>query len=461
MENMTRIATITHKGNVRTCNVDDYDATVAAMVTEFGPWEAASTIVVDKERSDWTRQVADPEAAERITAQRTIMADRGHGISSDVQLYATATRLADVGYATQAARKADHESLSLVRDAAAQLTETIENERRRDIECTADDIASSLVITRDHQVKILDGYRLGSTGLRGLLSRIDSPAFTYASALGDRDSRVDASILATILERELTRQAGTKFKIRVRESIGDVYAAVSPSYGVADAPTLLPMILAELPSDAKASWSYDAASTSWQIRVEVFTPTPTTEHAVGEPFRGYSAFSGRDNGTSRLRGGGGIVLIICLNASEYVSQNDETSRVHRGNVLYDIPAMVRAARASIDTLALAWGTARETVVQAPALIPIEEALPGFFRAMLSERKSEYVGVLPGSREIHVKALAEVFPTERRNGAQLVKADFAQALTRYAQKFEHDVQRNAEKATGLWLASERPLVFAAK
>ena len=93
-------------------------------------------------------------------------------------------------------------------------------------------------------------------------------------------------------------------------------------------------------------------------------------------------------------------------------------------------------------------------------MPIEEAIPGFYRAMLTARRGELVGVLPGRTETHVKALAAAFGSERRDRSQLVRADLAQGFTRYIQDQPAPVRRDAESAIARWMVKREPVAFVA-
>jgi len=219
-------------------------------------------------------------------------------------------------------------------------------------------------------------------------------------------------------------------------------------------------VLDALPSDARASFSYDPTSTTWELRASVFTPTPTDSQAVGEPFEGYVSFTSRDNGTRKLTGGGGILLIACLNASTYEADSTTVSRRHVGAILTDLAAMSRDASRAIHALCQAWGTARADVIEVPALVPIEEAIPGFYRCMLASRRGELVGVLPGRTAHHVERLALAYNDQRRDSANITRADLAQGFTRYIQDTPASVRRDAERAIGRWVVTREPVSYVA-
>jgi hypothetical protein len=258
-------------------------------------------------------------------------------------------------------------------------------------------------------------------------------------------------MVASVLSHECDRAKDVKIKLRTRESLSDVFAVVSPSYVPADAPAVLDQILPDLPRDARGSWSYDPESTAWELRADVWTPTPVEQHAVGEAFSGYVSFRSRDNGGSSFRGGGGVLLLRCLNASTYTADSNDVQRVHRGRIMYDIGTMLRGSTAAIRALCAAWGANRETEVPLPP-VPLSVAIPGFWSFLLRDRSSELAGTLPGRSAEHVKGLTEAFFQERREPARLVRSDFAQGWTRYIQDQPTPARREAESAIGAWLVN---------
>jgi hypothetical protein len=469
--------TLHHAGeSITLAPADDLDAVIQAALARLGPWvPGVSRVDVTPDLAPLTGSalgnsgmgvalVHDQAAAERIGTMQAAL-----GVDSSRQLYATGTRMADVGYATQAGRATEHAGKGLARDVAAELTERIKAEGRREIIVKAGDLAGT--VTLDGKLRILDGFAIGDQAVRGLLARVESPATGYAFGLRDRIAdpgtspagrKADRQTLGELLRYELGRMGDAECKVRVRDSLGDVYAVVSPSYGIADAPVTLPELLAQLPADARASYSYDPKSTAWQLRASVWTPTPVDEQAVGEPFEGYSAFGGRDNGTGPLYGGGGINLLACLNAMIYCAALTSTRRVHRANVTVDLARMARDAVASITKLCEAWGRARIDVLPVPARdaqgrpLTLDTVRAAYWRAALTDRLGGLVGVLPGRREDRVAELVKVQRSESRNKAELVRADFGQAWSRMIQSEPADVRRNAEAAGGAWMASARPM-----
>ena len=411
--------------------------------------------------------IVSDAAKARIEVQHAALQANGIAVDASQQLYATGTRMADVGYATQRTREQEFKTQMPIRAAADALTEMVRAEKRRDILITSGELAQSIEVDSKRGVT-LHGYRASELALRGLMPRIDSSALGYLIGLrdrmvanaGDRDARsADASMIADVLRRELTAAPEVELKLRARDGVGDVFACVSPKYACADAPESLMQIAKALPADARGTFSYDPKSTAWQLRANVFTPTPVSEQAVGEAFSGYAALSGRDGGNGSINGSGGVLMLRCLNASTYAAQTENASRVHRGRVLVDVGAIFANAAKAIDALCKVWGVARNVVLEdAPTIEGIkmarEIALAGYFRGMLADKRSEMAQVLPGRTEQHVSTLVDVYGSERRDSKRLVKSDLAQSVTRYAQQFAVPVQRDAEQAIGAWLASDR-------
>lgn len=416
--------------------------------------------------------VVDDAAKSRIEGLHATLARNGVEVDTSQQFFATGTRMADIGYDTQRQRKAEHDAKTSVRDAAHALATAVRDEKREDRVITAGDLGKA--IQSNGKVSAF-GLRLTEQAIRGLCTRLESPALGYllgvrnrvaetrsmrdvakrdgllaVAAKHDAALHADNAKIADVLAHELFRAADTKLKLRTRQNPGDVYAIVSPGYVPADAPAVLGEILAELPRDAKASWAYDPVSTRWELRAEVFTTTPVDEQAVGEPFEAFVSFQSKDNGTSSFRGGGGIVLIRCLNASTYLADGVSTNRRHMGRIMHDIRAMTEKSAEAMHALCAAWGENRAATVEVPSGVSINDAIPGFWRYLLRDTRSELAGVLPGRTDGHVKGLTQAFHDERRVKGSLVKSDFAQGWTRYIQDTPTDVRRNAESAVGEWL-----------
>jgi hypothetical protein len=465
---------ISHRGEVQVVSGDAVDATLTDMIGRLGPYEPGVTSVTEASgsalgNSTWNDLKTDQAAKTRIEAMHEALKDAGADVGDHRQLYATGTRMADSGYAYQKEKEAEHSRQELVKTALGGLVDQVKAEKRVDVTVTAGDFASKLAI---NGAVTFDGLKLREQAVRGLLGRLKSPALGYIFGLRDRIASKDATPVAKamdrealldVIQREARRFPDIKLVLRTRQGLGDVFATVSPDYSVADVPQVVPQLLQALPADARGSVSYDPTSTTWNLRASVWTPVPADEQAVGEPFTAYVSITSRDNGTHGVEGGGGITLVACLNASEYRALVEGLRRIHRGNVLADLQQLIFKSSAAISTLAQAWGTARAQVIEAPTvggkLIPIEEAVPGFFRSMLTARRGELVGLLPGRTETRVAGLAQVFPQERRNPNQVTRADLAQAYTRYIQDETIPVRRTAEAGIGRWLATGEEVGYA--
>lgn len=421
------------------------------------------------------KQIVSSDAKARIEAQHTVLAANGVQVNNKEQLFATGTRLASVGYDSQTERKAEHDRQAPVREVAAALIAQVRSERRDDKIVTAKALADSLEV--NGAIKVL-GHALSEQAIRGLCGRLESPMLGYVLGLRERiaarakldtdESREmntrDKRAIASVIRHECFANPDEVLKLRTREvgSHGrpDVYAIVSEGYSPADAPEAIDQVLASLPHDARGTFAYDVASTSWELRASVWTPTPVAEQAVGEAFQGYVSFQSKDNGTGKFNGGGGVTLLRCLNASTYVAEGSKVSRVHRGRVLYDVNAMLRGGLQAIEALCKAWGTNRASEIAVPMRadkpVSLEEAIPGFWAYCLRARGSELAGVLPGRTSEHVKGLSQAFFAERRDPSKLVRSDLAQGWTRWIQNQPSDIRREAESAIGSWLVNPKPI-----
>lgn len=424
----------------------------------------------------------DPKAKARIDALQaelraggvTGIGFKGEGGDGD-QYYANGTRMLDMGYRTQDQRKIEHDNSLPAVQAATGLAQCVIAEHREDRLCTAREFANA--IATNGKLTVF-GKQLTEQAIRGLMARIKSPALGYLLGVRDRIAAEvkkqeenrnpfymmgDRNSLAQVLRYECLRFGDVELKLRTRNSTNnDIFAIVSPKFAPADAPEVIAQIVDQLPAEAKGTWTYHPESTTWELRASVWTPTPVEEQAVGEPFSGFVSFRARDNGTMRFRGGGGIDVLRCLNASVYVAEGASTDRVHMGKVLYDIKEMMASATNAISILCKAWGKNRDIEVPLPKdeddrPVPLEVAMPGFWRALLTDRKSELAQVLPGRTETHVAGLTRSFFAERRDENRLVRSDFGQAWTRYIQDLPIPDQRGGETAIADWLMSERTKV----
>jgi hypothetical protein len=440
------------------------------------------------------KQIVDAAAMARIEGQHAALAAAGIAVDAGQQLFATGTRMAVEGYATQTRRAQEHVTGTPIADVLHALSTRVQEERREDVEVSSSEFADTIEINGAAKAF---GFKLTEQALRGLCARLESPSIRYLLGLRDRiagnltqraiigrdlaspETGVDPGVarsqmawlrasiehdkahLAETLRRECRANPDVKLKLRARRGVGDIFAIVSPSYTPADAPEVVAEIAEHLPGDAIGTWAYDPESTAWEIRADIWTPTPVAEQAVGEAFRGYASFFGRDNGTGRFGGGGGIELLRCLNASTYTVDTASASRVHRANVLTDLDALVQASMRGIEALAAAWGTARDVEVALPAKVTIEDAIPGFWRYLLRDQRSELQGVIPGRSEKHVEGLTAAYFDERREPSRIVRADFAQGWTRYIQDQPAATRRVAEQAIGNWVVSDRKVGFLAE
>lgn len=428
-------------------------------------------------------QIVDEKAKARIEAQHASLKASGVAVDASKQLYATGTRMARVGYDNQQRRADEHHARMLFSEAAEKLSTRVQNEKREDVEVSAAEFGRA--VQANGKVSAF-GLRVTEQAMRGLCARLESPALRYilglrdrvAAAKGELDAieanpeksaddaaradflfqvmRADRAKIADILKHECARNPDVALKLRTRQGVGDIFATTSPSFTAADAPEVVKQVLnaKKLPKDARGSFAYDPISTAWELRWYVFTPTPVQQQCVGEPFEGHGSLQARDNGTSKLRGGGGGSFLACLNAGTYTVEDEGASRMHRTNILVDFDSMLAAVTKSTDAYVAAWGANREHEVEVPTGLKINDVIPGFWRYLLTDRRSELAGVLPGRSEHHVERLTQAFWDERRDEHRVVRSDFAQGWTKYIQKQPTPIRRDAEAAIGDWLVSNK-------
>src|SRR5204863_1100825 len=115
----------------------------------------------------------------------------------------------------------------------------------------------------------------------------------------------------------------------------------------------------------------------------------------------------------------------------YTADARGITRRHIGRILVDLHHMTEQAMSAIRVLCKAWGVARADRLDIPMdggkLVALDEVIPGFYRHMLTSRRGELVGVLPGRTETHVEGLAVAFGEQRRDRKVLVRAELAEGF----------------------------------
>lgn len=444
-------------------------------IDEPRPTESVDAPVIsdykEKEFSTFTNLVVDDVAKVRIEAIHARLADLGHKVDTSEQYFATGTRMAKEGYAVQLRRKAEHDAMGDAQEVLNAFREEVVAEKRVDKTMKARDLAQSLSI-RGNTIVAFD-HVLSTQAIEGLILRLDSPSRSYVLGLRERaieefskpDEERNLSFIENDLEKildilkfECNRYADENIRLRMREGVGDIFAVVSPSYGVADSHLVMKDLLRNLPENTKASVAYNQSSTSWEVRALTFTSTPVEEQAVGEPFEAFVSLRSRDNGTGRFWSGGGINILRCLNASVYTAGETRSSRVHRGNrVMGDIKDMLATATRSLGILINSFEKAREEeIVWNEEKLTLEQAIPGIYRSLFEPRR-ELATVLTGKKEQHIEGLYQAYRVERRDYERTTRADIVQGLTKYLQTLPSEMRRNTEIAAGKLTVSTKKIV----
>ena len=204
--------------------------------------------------------------------------------------------MAKEGYAYQATRKREHDAALPIREAGEALRREVIGESREDRIVSAREARAWHRGQRQDQCVRPASNRAGDpwdryaariphARLRAWASRAHCIAERAKGDAADKSAmQADKAKIADILAHECARAGDVMVKLRTRASVGDVFAVVSPTYAPADAPEVLAEVLQDLPRDARGTYSYDPSTTAWELRADVWTPTPVEEQAVGEAF---------------------------------------------------------------------------------------------------------------------------------------------------------------------------------
>jgi hypothetical protein len=367
----------------------------------------------------------------------------------------------------QLAPKHDHDHILRASEAVKELVSLVKAEARRDIQITAGDLSKHISLTTGKISAF--GMKLTMQAIRGLFFRLESPATGYVFGLNDRMIEADRKgnqaakdadrqwMLETI-QFELSRQSDKKLLLRLRESAGNIFAVLSPSYENADITTIYPEILAAIPETANGSFAYDPGSTGWDVRINL-NRSDAIDKVVGEPVSAFASLQSRDNGTKAFAGYGGLLILACQNGMTYAAKTKATRRVHKSGIQYDIPNILAATGESVATLAKAYGAGRYHVV--PSIGNEAECVRGYYAWLLRDRRSELQGIIPGRFNDHAPDMVHAFQEQRRNGSQITRADLMNGLTKFVQRESSVVRRDAEAAIGKWLVGNGRLECEAK
>ena len=229
---MTTVYEIKRKdgsGEARRVALADLMATCAAMSADG--LHPLDIVEAPKNSTFGGEFVTDDAAKARIMAQQSALRAAGVAVDETQQRYATGVRMADVGYATQGARKAEHDAKQPIADAMAELAEVVRSEERKDVEVSAAEFARNLTV--NGKVSAF-GLAVSEQAIRGLSTRLESPCLSYVLGIrariaaevakGDHADtsaiHADKAQLAEILQHECKRAGDVTLKLRTRKAAG-------------------------------------------------------------------------------------------------------------------------------------------------------------------------------------------------------------------------------------------------
>lgn len=260
-------------------------------------------------------QQLDPEAANLARLQYQEQLAKAQGFSLPPTWYPVGTKLIQAGTDKARLLRQQWEQLPTLEDAAAQLSERIAVERRRDVEVPLSTLEVDPATGRLHRKgNGRAGLLLTATGWSQLLSWLNAPRYAAAylrQIPTERRSVELAHILALAPERDVVLR--TRMPRPDLTDDVEVYAVVSDRYHAANPDAILDVACKVLRGRGmKAEIEYGGPG-STRIRAVGHSNVAPSDFRVGEVFRAAVSIASADDRTGGLETAGEVIRGICIN----------------------------------------------------------------------------------------------------------------------------------------------------
>lgn len=299
-------------------------------------------------------------ARDRIRNQEDLARSAGFALADPI--YAPGTRVLEAGDERFRLERQRIENLPRFDDAARAVIERVRAENREDIPL------------HNHEFRMSDSGTILTANAELALER---PAFSQLATMMGFGS--GARYLATRspdqramnVNRELKRaDREVVLRTRLQNDTRRVYAVVTPTYAPVDVDTVLETTInTGALNGANAEIAYDGDGVK---ATAIWAPDEIVDLAAGDVFKAGVRISTDDTGRGRIRISGVLWRNLCLNLIIIDEAESVTlSAVHRGDprrVLDKIGDGIREAKSRVSDFLSAWGKARETELDARALL---------------------------------------------------------------------------------------------
>lgn len=342
----------------------DVVADVVPVADEIAAFEATPIVEVEPvvEAAPELQTFEQREA--RIVEDRLAAEAAGFKVAKTV--YTEGQSVIDLGIENAVKSRQAWEALPTVGRAADALMIQIASETRRDVIIPATEVAMKDDGTLSHD--LLEGR-----------APIADPAFRDLCSLGGYGfgatyllKNCDGALRAENVNRQ-ARGASPESKVCLRtrqEERGhgrEVFAAVSDSYTAVDIDTIVPLLLAAMPDDARADVTYQRAEARGVIDVLFHSSVRAEDYACGEMFKAGIRVKWDDAGHGAIKVDALIWRNLCLNLIIV-----DTAVVNVGKVIHigalekktdQLRQAFAKANDALGHFVKAWGFAKKEIVE--------------------------------------------------------------------------------------------------
>lgn len=425
----------------------------------------------------------DEEGKER--SLRDLEAARKAGFAPKETIYERGTMVVDMGVDNARRFRKEWEKKPTVAAYCEDLIAKVQSESRHDATVEMRDLAMDndgmltvkgrrIPMTRQAFVGLVN--RLGFGGAWYMLEKCwpELRAYNMNEQLGHLREEESLAIAQAAIEAAKGEGAREKtpeqlvMRTRKNETLNqhEAFAFVTPSYTAFDIDRVASALKEAAPEDARGTVTYDGYKAKFEV---LFHSTVEPEkYVAGEFFRAGVIVRTDDSGGGGLRGSGVVWQNLCLNLIVIDEATAGSFNIRHVGDYERLVAQFRKgfekALRSIDHFRKAWGYAVEEniietaqKVQKDVPVSIEEAMPGFFRALLER---ELVPV-KGAKKDAVPKLMEMWRKDESAAAGPTRAAVANAITRYAHEVNQDafMEDEMQSAAGRIIYSKAPLLWA--
>ncbi len=422
----------------------------------------AAAVEAPAPKSSGKRGVEICEAGKN-RSQRDVDALRAAGFAMKEPIYDRGTMVIDLGVGNARKARAEYEALPLVSEACDSLAQKIHAENRRMVNVQARDIsmeptgrivlgaAGAHAITENGFASMV--ARLGYNGAQYLTS---CPAELRAHNVNAQQKIItaaeDDAIAKSIDERWTNDKARTveprKMAARVRDgkSGPQVFAFVSTQYPAFDGDMVAEAFKRAMPSDARGTVRYDAASVSTRFEALFHSTVAPENYVAGEVFRTGIRVRANDSGDGSIVVRAIAFQNLCLNLIVIDRSCREIARIrHIGSIeklAKEFAKAMTKAKASIGPFMKQWGYACDEDLVGALLVDgvklpssSEEIMRGIFAGVVTSKKVRFPRVPGKGKVAMVETLLNAWRKDGSSATQkyhgVTRAAVVNAITRAA------------------------------